>query len=81
MSVLSNFNLLVDQELIKARQKHPAAFNSYHEGLAIIQEEFEEFKAEVFERKVDRINLEGELVQLATMCRRFWEDLKLTELE
>lgn len=71
---MMNFTGLVDAELAKARSAH-GDIQSIHEGLAVIMEEFEEFKAEVFRRDVNEANLKKELVQVATMCRRFYEDL------
>lgn len=67
------FITAVDAELLRARGKHPKRFNSAHEGLAVIEEEFEEFKKEVFHGTKQRTR--EELVQLAAMCIRFAEDL------
>lgn len=66
---------LVSAELVSARQAHPEKFHSAHEGLAILQEEFEELKAEVFIKIRSRDKICEELVQLAAMCQRFYEDL------
>lgn len=66
---------LVQEELIKARAAHPDKFHSCHEGLAILLEEFEELKQEVFLKHRNDENLKKELIQVATMCRRFYEDL------
>lgn len=71
----SLFADLVHQELNDAREAHPSSFHSAHEGLAILQEEFEELKAEIFLKNRDDERIKKELVQLATMCRRFYEDL------
>jgi len=71
----SLFGEMVNQELKDARKFHPSSFHSAHEGLAILQEEFEELKAEVFLKNRDDERIKKELVQLATMCRRFYEDL------
>ena len=70
----SEFADLVNEEISKAREAHGDQ-TSYHEGLAIIMEEFEELKAEVFRKNVDKDALKKELIQTATMCRRFYEDL------
>jgi hypothetical protein len=73
------FTDLVAEELSEARRKHPLVFHSKHEGLAIIEEEFLEFRHEVFHGK-DRTRLRLELVQLAAMCQRFAEDNDLLSI-
>lgn len=71
----SRFATLVEQELVRARVKH-TALNSLHEGFAVILEELEEFKAEVFKKREQRcaVNVLKELVQTAAMCHRLAED-------
>ena len=51
-------------------------FASAHEGLAIIQEEFEELKAEVFKKQSARSisKMDEEAIQLGAMCLRFITD-------
>lgn len=61
-------------ELHKARKAFPP-IASPHEGLAIIWEEFEEFKEEVFRHNLSkgrdtRPRQREELIQLAAMCLR-----------
>lgn len=70
------FATLVDMELERARQKHDD-LRSHHEGYAVILEELEEFKAEVFKKRElrDQGKMLKELVQVAAMCRRLAEDL------
>ncbi len=52
-------------------------FRSAHEGLAIIQEEFEEFKEAVFwPHKEHTGDPDVEIVQLAAMCLRYMVDIK-----
>lgn len=58
-------------ECDRAVEKH-GHFASGHEALAVIWEEFEELKEEVFKQKADPENLRTELVQIAAMCRRFY---------
>lgn len=58
-------------ELQKAA-KH-GDFRSLHEGLAVMWEEFEEVKAEVFKKVPDRANLHRELVQVAAMAVKMLE--------
>lgn len=61
---------LVLEELRRARETHPK-FNSAHEGLAVIYEEFDELKLEVWKRNTDILNMRLETVQLAAMAVRF----------
>lgn len=67
----------VVEELVKARSKHPTGIRSGHEGYAVILEEMDEVKAEVWKRKYDPAALRKELVQVAAMAIRMIEDLKL----
>jgi hypothetical protein len=76
----SAFPELVAVELASARRKH-APMASAHEAYAVILEELEEFKTEVFKRTAMR-SCEGmltELVQTAAMCQRAAEDLNLLD--
>lgn len=54
-------------------------FNSAHEGLGVIWEEFEELKMEVFKKKGKRCypRMWREATQLATMAIRFLNDICL----
>ena len=60
------------EEHDKAVSRYPA-FNSPHEGLAIIQEKFEELKTEVFlnHSKRDKAKMRREAVQIGAMALRF----------
>ncbi len=71
---------LVARELLEARDKH-AGLNSAHEAWAVIAEELEEFKNEVFNRRErrDKEKLLRELIQTAAMCQRAAEDLGLID--
>lgn len=64
----------VFSEAARASRQHPP-MKSVHEGLAIMWEEFEEVKLEVFKKVPDYQNLQKELVQLAAMCGRFAADV------
>lgn len=77
-SETSAFPELVAAELAAARRKH-APLASAHEAYAVILEELEEFKAEVFKRRAMRSweDMLIELVQTAAMCQRAAEDLNL----
>lgn len=67
---------LIEEEYLKASQKHPP-FHSAHEGLGVIWEEFEELKAEVFKRteKRDRTAMRDEAIQVGAMALKFLVDL------
>jgi hypothetical protein len=61
-----------------------STFNSHHEGLAVIQEEFEELKDEVFfgaknlieyTDSTHRRRMRKEAIQVAAMCVRFIQEL------
>lgn len=67
---MSGFFADAEAEYQRARSKHKPMLNR-HEGLAIIWEEFEELKAEVFKRDSDPDRMLEELVQIAAMCRAF----------
>jgi hypothetical protein len=66
----------VRQELRRARERH-APLHSAHEAYAVILEELDEVKAEVWKRELDRAQLRRELLQLAAMAIRAIEDLEL----
>lgn len=68
--------LRVENEYLTAAQHH-SIFTSMHEGFAVIHEEFDELKAEVWKnpRHADRQPLaQNEAVQLAAMALRFLID-------
>lgn len=66
----------VAAELIRARQKFPA-FNSAHEGYAVLAEEvdelWEEIKKNQSKRSLDKMRTEA--IQCAAMCVRFVLDI------
>lgn len=64
-------------ELNKARSKHATPIRCSHEGYAVILEELDEVKAEVWKRKYDSALLRKELIQVAAMAWRMMEDLNL----
>lgn len=70
---MMTFQELVAMEITKARKKH-RGINSRHEGVAVILEEFEEFKESVFRDRPAGEVLK-ELVQVAAMCQRMAEDV------
>jgi len=67
---------LVDMEIKRATSKNPA-FNSCHEGYAVILEELDELKEEVWLKKSRRNpkRMKAEAVQVAAMAIRFIVDL------
>ena len=66
----------VAAELARARSQH-APLHSAHEAYAVILEELDEVKAEVWSKVIDRAKLRKELIQLAAMAVRALEDLGL----
>jgi len=65
---------LILEEAARAAMKHPA-FHSAHEGFAVIYEEFDELKAEVWKRERDKAAMLEEAVQLGAMALRFITDV------
>lgn len=72
------FSDMVAAEIASARTNHKN-INSFHEGYAIILEELDEVWEEVRKRSSERSNDRTlkELVQVAAMCQRTAEDLRL----
>ncbi len=68
---------LVADELARARSIHTLPMHSLHEAIAVIHEEFEELRTEVYKRRHGRPEIVRELVQLAAVCQRMFEDLRL----
>lgn len=64
----------LQSEMFYAIGKFPP-FRSGHEGLAIVEEEFEEFKKEVFRKTRTYPKLRKEAIHLATMAIRFVIDI------
>lgn len=66
-------------ELSRAREKHHRKLNSAHEAYAVILEELDEFKDEVWKKgsQRNRWNMRQELIQVAAMAIRAIEDLDL----
>jgi len=63
-------------EALSASQLY-APFNSAHEGLAVIWEEFEELKTEVFKKQnqYDMKKMKKEAIQIGAMALRFVYDV------
>jgi len=68
--------LKVTEEYNRASDQNPA-FNSAHEGIAVLMEELDELKAEVWKkgRERDRARMRKEAQQVAAMAIRFMVDL------
>jgi hypothetical protein len=68
-------------ELGLAIEKHPAPYNSAHEAFAVMAEEFDEFKAEVWKKAElrDQGAMKEELLQIAATALRAIHDLGLIE--
>jgi hypothetical protein len=71
---MATFTELVVEELARTRKAH-AVIRTRHEGLAVIEEEFLELRAEVFQREPHPEKLLAEFVQVAAMAQRVAEDL------
>jgi len=70
---------MIDDELSLARHNF-SNFKNYHEGYAVIKEEFDELWMEIkrvkhFDTDHYKENIKTEAVQLAAMAIRFIEDL------
>lgn len=50
-------------------------FHSFHEGLAVLMEEFEKLKTEVFRKDVSLRQMRMEAIQVGAMAVRFLVDL------
>lgn len=72
------YQKFVEHTLSEAKKNH-SPMNSFHEGLAVIWEEFEEFKQEVFRKEVNKESLLIELASVSAMCQRFAEDVLKTK--
>lgn len=53
--------------------------HSAHEGLGVLEEEFWEFKLEVFKKHIDKKAMLEELVQIAAVCGKLAQDIGLLE--
>lgn len=75
-SAPSSFPELVAEELRQARAANPP-FHNLHEGYAVILEEVDELWDEIKKKRAvrSRSNLMEEVVQIAAMCQRLYEDV------
>lgn len=65
---------LIDNEIFRAKQKHPGTFNSKHEGYAVLLEEVDELWDEV-KKDGSKARMKSEAVQVAAMAIRFINEL------
>jgi NTP pyrophosphatase (non-canonical NTP hydrolase) len=65
---------LIEQEYSKAVLKHSPMI-SFHEGISVLREEFEEAWDEVKKQRADPEALKKELAQVGAMAMRFLTDL------
>jgi NTP pyrophosphatase (non-canonical NTP hydrolase) len=63
----------VTEELDRALRKYPHKTNSAHEGYAVVLEELDELKAEVWRKQTKRRvkKMRKEAIQVAAMALRF----------
>lgn len=73
------FSELVKAELVSARMNHVDNITTYHEAYAVILEELDDLRHEIFQKQSQRSNavLLKEMVQIATRAQRCAEDLGL----
>ena len=76
---MNNYTIIemaIRQEYTRATSTYPR-FHSGHEGLAVIMEEFDELKQEVYKKpaKVDKELMRKEAIQVAAMAIRFIMDI------
>ena len=81
---MKTFAEAVEHELASARKQHPGIINSVHEAVAVIEEEFLEFRMIAYQKHepIGAIPSPAalmwiELVQMAAMCQRAAEDCQL----
>lgn len=74
-----SFSEVVAAELLRAESVH-APIHSYHEGYAVLLEELDEVKEQVWKREPSHYAVFKELVQVAAMAERMAKDLQLTTI-
>jgi hypothetical protein len=74
---MPNFEYLVAEKLEDARKRYPEPIHSLHESYALMKEELEEFFHDIIQR--DQKEMVYDLLQVAAMAKRTYEDLKLDD--
>jgi len=69
-----SFTELLDAERLRAEKIHKP-LSSVEEGMFIIREEYLECEKEVMKRKVNKVALRTELIQLAQVVNKLYEFL------
>ncbi len=64
----------INHELLRAKEKFPDNFNSYHEGYAVLKEEVDELWDEVKLKTPDRLKIYNEAKQVACMAIRIMQE-------
>lgn len=70
-----NYLAAMDRRVEHAKTLHPRAYNSHHEGLAVLMEEVHELQLEVYQADPDNTRLVYELVDIGAVCARWAEEL------
>jgi hypothetical protein len=74
---MTGFTAEVEGEITRARCLHPWRYPTLHHGYAVLLEEVEEFKDEVFRKSENRdyLAMYKELAQIGAMAQRIAEDI------
>lgn len=80
LSLEDNIFIDMSNELASAEKLYPP-FHTAHEAYAVILEELDEFKAEVWKKPPmrDKVKMKEELTQVGAMCARAILDLELAQ--
>lgn len=76
----ATFAQMQQEALEEARALFPC-LRSYHEGFAVLLEEVDELKAEVWKKRTDPLVMLEECVHVAAMANRLAEDLIMCKLD
>ncbi len=79
LELASRWATNICHEYISARKKFPK-FRSYHEGIGVLLEEFDELKLEVFRKNADPDAIRNEAIQVAAMALAMIVDFPLPSI-